>query len=251
MSMRGISGPIPLYNLKIYAGNPGLVSLSSFDFVGKLAVRHQPCLEILDIWVNLLHLFNVGTVSDIVEPPKHVSKVLHRPHDQVADQPVGPGHIPARVLFENLACLFDSKLIPSKRNGAVLIFLGAQEGFRSHNADIRNGYQLKRFLLYSYPPSRGEDAAEKVVGKVLHKSDGPQDGPAHLSILCAFDQVLFDVVLVDKMGNVGRVVDGCAAMAVDGGIDEVLNAGFHGCIDHIPTLGEFGVSLCKANGHLS
>lgn len=52
-----------------------------------------------------------------------------------------------------------------------------------------------------------------------------------------------DVVLGDEVRDVGRVVDGLFAAAVNGAVDEVLHAVFQGFVDQAFALGFFCVSV--------
>lgn len=49
--------------------------------------------------------------------------------------------------------------------------------------------------------------------------------------------MVLDVVLADEVRDVGRVVDGLFAVAVDGGVDKVLYARLEGRVDEGDALG--------------
>jgi hypothetical protein len=52
-----------------------------------------------------------------------------------------------------------------------------------------------------------------------------------LSVFCLFDQVFFDVILFDEMGDVGWIFEGLFTVAIDRGINEVLDAVFQSFVD--------------------
>jgi len=62
--------------------------------------------------------------------------------------------------------------------------------------------------------------------------------------------VLFDLVLVDEVGDVGGVVDGGGAVAIYGRVDKVLYTSFEGCVDEVSSLCELGVFAGTADGDL-
>lgn len=181
--------------------------------------------------MNLLHLRNIGRITHIVEPFEHVSKVLHHIQYTSHHEAERSRNFLTSLLLEDLCPLLKRQLITSQRNRTTLVILRIQEDFRRDRADIIDPDHLQRLPLQRDLEGRRKDLAHKVWGEIFVESSRAKNRPIHLTVFCLFDQVFLDVILFDEMGDVGWIFEGLFAVAIDRGIDEVLDAVFQSFVD--------------------
>ena len=85
-------------------------------------------------------------------------------------------------------------------------------------------------------PGRRKYLAEVVGGQVLEEGGRAEDGPTHRGAIGFGDEMLFNLVLIDKVRDGGGIVEGALAAAVDRAVSEELGALLEGLVDESDAL---------------
>lgn len=206
----------------------------------KSTILLKPSGEIFQLGMNLPRLWNVRSVTNVVEPLEHGAQVLHHGHQALGNESEsGRNRFPC-LCIEDLGHLIECELISSQRHAFVLILIGAHERLRSEEANVTNRNQLKWLLLDHGFPAGSEDLSKEIRGEVVHKCDRAQNGPGHFRPLSLFNEMMLDLVLADKMRDGRRVVEGRVTAAINRGVDEVLDVVLESSIDKVLALSLFG-----------
>lgn len=196
--------------------------------------------------MNLPNFLNIRRIPFIMEPPEHVPKVLDHSHHGRTQEGKRSRNILPSLLLEDLRKLVKGQLIARQRDRPTLVVSRIQKDLRRDRADITAPDHLQRLPLQRGLETRRKDLAHEVGCEVIVEGGRAQDGPIHLAVFGLFDEMLLDMMFVDEVGDVGGVVEGLCAVAVDGGVDEVLDAVFESFVDEVFALEVFGgfVSDC-------
>lgn len=98
-----------------------------------------------------------------------------------------------------------------------------EEGLGPKEPDVRDRDELE-WLGDGLLPDGHEDLAKKVIGIVVKEGDRPEDDVRHARLLSALDEILFDAVLVRKVGdNRGVRIRLGVSAPIDRRVDKVLD----------------------------
>ena len=173
------------------------------------------------------HLLDISITADIIDPPKHDAQIRHHPHEALSQERKRRRHGSTDNFLEDLARLAERHLVARQVDGDVLVLgvLGPDESLGGEISDVGGADELnlaggrQRRL-----PHGGEQLAHHVRRHVLHEGDGAEDGVAHLGAVVRLRfEVLLDVVLADEVRDVGGVGVAVGTVALDGGVDEVVD----------------------------
>lgn len=156
--------------------------------------------------MNPPDFLNIRRIPFIMEPPKHVPKVLNHSHHNDTQEGERSRDILSSLLLEDLRKLIKRQLIARQRNRPTLVVSRIQKDLRRDRADITTPNHLQRLPLQRGFEARREDLTHEVWCEVIVERRRAQDGPIHLAVFGSFDEMLLDVMLVDEVGDVGGVV---------------------------------------------
>lgn len=183
----------------------------------------QPGRQVLHTWMCLLQLLHIRPITFPLKEREHGAHFLRNPQHQSRQDIEGHWWRRPSLFLEYGNHLFVLQLVTSKTDSLIFVRLGLHESLCPKKSDIICGNELK-WSLDPYFPRCSEDLADETAVEVLHESCRAQYGPVHSLDLGLANQVFLDVVFADKVWNIGRIVGRSGATAVDGGVDEMLDA---------------------------
>lgn len=196
----------------------------------KLTLRLQPHPEIFQLRIHLFKLRNIGLISLIMKPLEHIPHVLHRSHKHRTKEPERPRNRLPCPLLKYLLRLLIRQLIPCQRNSFALVLLGFEKRIRRKIPNVTRCYHLEWLPLQRHVIGRHEDLAKEAGDEILVEGGGAEDRPLHFRVLGLVDEMVLDIIFVDKMRDFGGVFEGVCS-AVDGAIDEVFDVLFERFVD--------------------
>jgi hypothetical protein len=210
------------------------------------ALRLQPGSIVQCARQLLPRRLDISSIALLRKPREHRAQFSHHVHDQTSDEAIGARQLLPCLLSEDSAELCIRQAVTSNAHSSPAPLIWLQQRFRSKLTDISRSDELQWFVCRQPDLHHGwERPALEVVGEVFEERDWTQDRVAHVFAIVLTlvlsrlsDKVLLDVVLGQKVGDVGWVPGGAlVAAALDGGEDEVLHAVGEGAVDE-------GFALC-------
>lgn len=222
----------------------------------ELTLLLQPRGKIFHVGLDLLALGDIGTVPVVIEPLEHIPKLLGHPHDQTRHKAVRCRQDLARRPLEDVPELLVGQLVAGQGNRPAGIFVRMKKGLRGKEANVARRYQLQRLFFDRNLERRGKYLTHESRDEVVEECHRSEHSVAHREDVCGgrrrrrrrrrrlFEQMLFDIVLADKVRDVCWVGGGYRfAAAVNGTVDEVLDVVCECRVDQRLALfffGEFG-----------
>lgn len=134
-----------------------------------------------------------------MEPLEHISHILHRCHEDRAKELDSRRDRLARLLLENRRHLVICQLISCQGNPLVLVCFWVQESFGPEESNIIRRHHLQRLPLQRHLEASRKNLAKEARNEILIKGSWSKNCPPHVGILASLDEVVLDVVLIDKV----------------------------------------------------
>lgn len=157
--------------------------------------------------MNLPHLLNIRRKSFIMEPLIHGSKVFNNKHHNRRNEAKRGRQVLTSLLLEDLRELIVGQLIASQRDRTTLIIPRIEEDLCRNRTNITASDHLQRLPLQRHLEGCREHFAHEVWGEIVIEAGRAKNRPIHLAVFGLFDEVLLDIMLVNKVGDISRVVE--------------------------------------------